>query len=314
MAFRNLTDVYILMRNNAISNRTVFHDNQYSDDRTALVVDLEAGNVKTTSKLPPDWIGDVDEIQYDMTKIKNKLKELSSMHDKHLNRPTLDDNIDEEKKIDFLTQEITQIMNNCQGKIRKLSIRANSFGSKSFTDQQLMRNIVKSLASQLQDITTNYRSNQNSYLKKIQARKERSNMFFDTSQYLPSSAIMTEDNIYDDEDLNFKTANQRQEQLQMNRTNERLITERETEITHIVKSISDLNELFKDLATMVADQGTVLDRIDYNIERVSHSVEGGLTQLEKAAKYQKSNRKMKLILILIIVFLILFFLLVITKF
>ena len=30
------------------------------------------------------------------------------MHDKHLNRPTLDDNVDEEKSIDFLTQEITQ--------------------------------------------------------------------------------------------------------------------------------------------------------------------------------------------------------------
>ena len=47
-----------------------------------------------------------------MTKIKNKLKELSSMHDKHLNRPTLDDNTDEEKSIDFLTQEITQVKKN----------------------------------------------------------------------------------------------------------------------------------------------------------------------------------------------------------
>lgn len=139
-------------------------------------------------------------------------------------------------------------------------------------------------------------------------------MMFDTSQYLPSSALMTEDNIYNDDDLDFKTVGQKHEQLQMNRINERLINERETEINHVVKSISDLNELFKDLATMVSDQGTVLDRIDYNIERVSHSVEGGLTQLEKAAKYQKSNRKMKAILILIIVFLVMFFLLVLTKF
>ena len=52
---------------------------------------------------------DVEDINFDMTKIKNKLKELSSLHDKHLNRPTLDDNVDEEKSIDFLTQEITHV-------------------------------------------------------------------------------------------------------------------------------------------------------------------------------------------------------------
>lgn len=40
----------------------------------------------------------------------------------------------------------------------------------------------------------------------------------------------------------------------MSRVNERLIKEREDEINHIVKSINDLNELFKDLATMVVDQ------------------------------------------------------------
>ena len=28
MAFRNLTDVYMLMRNNAIGNKNMFHDNQ----------------------------------------------------------------------------------------------------------------------------------------------------------------------------------------------------------------------------------------------------------------------------------------------
>jgi syntaxin 16 len=52
---------------------------------------------------------DVDEIHFDIIKIKKKLKELASLHDKHLNRPTLDDNFDEEKSIDFLTQEITNV-------------------------------------------------------------------------------------------------------------------------------------------------------------------------------------------------------------
>ena len=37
------------------------------------------------------------------------MKDLSSMHDRHLNRPTLDDNIEEEHTIEITTQEITQV-------------------------------------------------------------------------------------------------------------------------------------------------------------------------------------------------------------
>ena len=51
----------------------------------------------------------MEEIQYEITKTKNKLKELTNLHDKHLNRPTMDDNFDEEKSIDILTQEITHV-------------------------------------------------------------------------------------------------------------------------------------------------------------------------------------------------------------
>ena len=38
------------------------------------------------------------------------VKELSVLHDKHLNRPTLDDNVDEEHAIEIQTQEITQVI------------------------------------------------------------------------------------------------------------------------------------------------------------------------------------------------------------
>lgn len=81
-------------------------------------------------------------------------------------------------------------------------------------------------------------------------------MLFDTSQYLGgSSALMAEESGPNfDTDDTFDIRRDRQEQLQVNRVNERLIREREDEINHIVKSINDLNELFKDLASMVVDQ------------------------------------------------------------
>lgn len=37
------------------------------------------------------------------------MRELASLHDKHLNRPTLDDSSEEEHAIEITTQEITQV-------------------------------------------------------------------------------------------------------------------------------------------------------------------------------------------------------------
>lgn len=35
-----------------------------------------------------------------------------------------------------------------------------------------------------------------------------------------------------------------------------------------MKSIEDLSTIFKELAVLVIDQGTILDRIDFNMEQV----------------------------------------------
>lgn len=37
------------------------------------------------------------------------MKELALLHDKHMNRPTLDDSSEEEHAIEITTQEITQV-------------------------------------------------------------------------------------------------------------------------------------------------------------------------------------------------------------
>lgn len=91
------------------------------------------------------------------------------------------------------------------------------------------------------------------------------------------------------------------------------VAEREEEVNKIVRSIVDLNDIFKDLAHMVNEQGTVLDRIDYNIEQTQVQVHEGYKQLQKAERYQRSNRKMHCILILGATIIVLVILLIIVK-
>jgi syntaxin 16 len=93
------------------------------------------------------------------------MKELHSLHDKHLNRPTMEDNFEGEKLIDHLTQEITQVLGQCQMRVKKFSNKSNMGKINSSTDKRLLKNVVNNLATALQDLTSDFRKNQNLYLK-----------------------------------------------------------------------------------------------------------------------------------------------------
>ena len=68
------------------------------------------------------------------------------------------------------------------------------------------------------------------------------------------------------------------------------VAQREKEINEIIKSIQSLSMIFKDLQTMVIDQGTILDRIDYNVEETRGFVENAYNELQKV---QKATEKIK---------------------
>lgn len=94
-----------------------------------------------------------------------------------------------------------------------------------------------------------------------------------------------------------------QQQFAQIQENEAKIKEREEEINEIAKSIFSLAEIFKQLQVLVIDQGTVLDRIDYNIELTVTHMKQATVELEKGTEYQKkAGKKMIILLLILIVF------------
>lgn len=63
------------------------------------------------------------------------------------------------------------------------------------------------------------------------------------------------------------------------RGNDSAILQREREINDIAKGIIELADIFKELQTMVIDQGTMLDRIDYNVENMAVNVKAAEKEL-----------------------------------
>lgn len=69
---------------------------------------------------------------------------------------------------------------------------------------------------------------------------------------------------------------------------EALVREREAELRNINADVHKVNEIFRDLATLVDKQQGEVDQIGELVEKSHAHAEKGLDQVQKAAKLQPS--------------------------
>ncbi|KAF7586772.1 hypothetical protein BBP40_008365 [Aspergillus hancockii] len=81
---------------------------------------------------------------------------------------------------------------------------------------------------------------------------------------------------------------------------ESLIIEREAEIRNIEQSVGELNELFRDVAHIVHEQGGQLDIISENVENVTNDTRGANVELRSASRHQKNARNKACCLLVIL--------------
>jgi syntaxin 16 len=83
-----------------------------------------------------------------------------------------------------------------------------------------------------------------------------------------------------DADKSFSQSTLQQTSQKLMGTNDAAIMQREREINDIAKGIIELSDIFRELQTMIIDQGTMLDRIDYNVERMATEVKAADKELK----------------------------------
>ena len=80
-----------------------------------------------------------------------------------------------------------------------------------------------------------------------------------------------------------------------------ILQHRDIEIDKISKKMNNLQELFKDLNIIVIEQGTILDRIDYNIEIAGNNISKGKKKIVQANESHKGQCFRNAILFLLLI-------------
>ncbi|CAH1369868.1 hypothetical protein MTP99_011354 [Tenebrio molitor] len=178
------------------------------------------------------------------------------------------------------TIHVTQLSTNQIASVTSKNIhKLKQLVSKSEKQQQLQ---VEKLEENFKEAITRYYS-----LQKDLANKQKSNL-------LVSVSI---ENDYTPEE---ESDQQRQAQLAREMAFEQdMLVEREARIKQIEADVLDVNEIMRELGSLVHAQTETIDTIENSIDHAAGNVEEATEQLVTASRYQNKYRRKLLILMLI---------------
>lgn len=84
-----------------------------------------------------------------------------------------------------------------------------------------------------------------------------------------------------------------------------LTEERNREIDRVAASVQEVNSVFKDLSTLVNQQGEQLDTIEENVQELHGNTQQASRELHKAHEYQKRKGKWSCILLIVLLVIVL---------
>eukprot|EP00743_Colponemidia_sp_Colp-15_P001258 GILK01001381.1.p1 GENE.GILK01001381.1~~GILK01001381.1.p1 ORF type:complete len:310 (+),score=72.83 GILK01001381.1:105-1034(+) len=280
---RSLTSTFIKMRGDIRAKKHRFRPTRVvSDPSKSLLEEREMTDIEMQRHtLPPLWVDLMDAARDDISRVKEKMLQLTKAQKKRM-LVKFDEDHRDETDIELITAEATKLFKSCEAKVHRIATLQGSD-----KDLAIRKNIQRALATQLQELSLTFRKSQKEYMSKLKRHKDGvDDLLLDAEEKMPELSEV---------DKGFTEA-----QMAQLDSMHQVAMERDEEIQKIAQSVQDLSVIFKELAVLVVDQGTILDRIDYNIEQVLVKTKEGNIELGKAEEHQKAARATKCILLLIV--------------
>ena len=309
MVTRNHFETFLTLRNKASKYRSFTRYEASEEERITLVNNEENGYIESGTVDSPYWVAYVDQFRFETSKINKKIDELEEIQKNILklkNKEIFGDdsfNDNHESEIDQKCQEISRLFNRLHSLVNQVRNISRGEGLKD----RIIRNILQWEYHVISNLSARFREVQKGYLNKIREYDDYMIKFDETDPDDPLGAMSNyqDINLLDNftspgEDDAIVSVGRQQQQLRNTfvASDTKFLHQREQEMNNILKSMEELNSIFQDINTAVINQGSLLDRIDYNIENVEMSVHQGVIELAKAEKSVRRSRKMKCVMII----------------
>jgi syntaxin 16 len=156
----------------------------------------------------------------------------------------------------------------------------------NYLQYQIKENMNQNLISQFFIFSKKFKLNQEVYTQKCKELlieddeddKEKCNLY-EMNEISTTNSEVNDNMQKADNDQNFL----------MKEEPNILLQERDIELDKICKGVNNLHEMFKDMNILVNEQGTILDRIDYNIDIGYDNVSKGKKKLHEANESRKGS-------------------------
>ncbi|CAD6188616.1 unnamed protein product [Caenorhabditis auriculariae] len=255
------------------------------------LIDLEDAGSRTQIE-QPYWIHTVDEVDFEFERVRARMEELSARQRKRLSRPNMGDDLfdNEQKEMQQSIEQITQMLAHCQRMIRMLSTQ--TVRGEKVSERKIRNNAAQTLNLTLSQLTNSFRSEQVKHLRDVEHRSRN------VTNYLVTHDTDCDETNWNDLLEASTSAEYTMDELQLFMSNDKEVREREKKVLTVNASIGELNTIFKEVSNMIIDQGTMIDRIDFNVEQSSVRVSRAVDDVNKAERHQRQDRKMHCICLL----------------
>ncbi|XP_043095009.1 syntaxin-3 isoform X5 [Puntigrus tetrazona] len=239
-----------------------------------------------------EFFAQIEEIRTSIDKIDENVGEIKRLYSVILSAPTSEQKTQDE--LEAVTNEIKKLANNARNKLKSIeqSLASNAEERVS-ADIRIKKSQHAILAKRFVEVMTKYNEAQLEFREKSKGRIQR--------QLEITGKATTDEELEEMLDGGNAAVFTAGVSIMDSGISKQALSEieaRHKDIMRLESSIKELHDMFVDIAVLVENQGSMIDRIESNMDQSVGFVERAVADTKKAAKFQQEARRKKMMIML----------------